>query len=147
MREALGKTGAGWRTPLHLREQYQRKVLQILSGDFQRFINSQPYKSFALFCELADMARSKIITLTTALEGGTAAAPKQESEREVSTPGRKIALVWWSDNSPAMAVLKELTFRSVAGHKFRCSTLFNKPRHDQINVLKYEPEQSTEKSG
>ena len=99
MREALGKTEAGWRTPLHLREQYQRKVLQILSGDFQRFINSQPNKSFALFCELADMARSKIITLTTALEGGTAAAPKQESEREVSTPGRKIALVWWSDNS------------------------------------------------
>ena len=81
MREALGKTVACWRTPLHLREQYQRKVLQILSGDFQRFINSQPNKSFALFCELADMARSKIITLTTALEGGAAAAPKQESDR------------------------------------------------------------------
>ena len=93
MREALGKRRAGWRTPLHLREQYQRKVLQILSGDFQRFINSQPHKSFALFCELADIAKSKIITLTTALEGGTAAAPKQESDKSQHLGEKSLGMV------------------------------------------------------
>ena len=61
--------------PLHLREQNQRKLTQIMPGDFQHFIKSQACKSYALFCELADMKKSKTITFTAALEGGEAAAP------------------------------------------------------------------------
>ena len=55
---------------LHLREQNQRKLIQIMPGDFQHFIKSQACKSYALFCELADMKKSQKITFTTALAGG-----------------------------------------------------------------------------
>ena len=75
VREASRRRGAGWRMPLHLREQNQRKLIQIMPGDFQHFIKSQACKSYALFCELADMKKSKKITFTAALEGGEAAAP------------------------------------------------------------------------
>ena len=30
----VGMRGVGWRTPLHLREQNQRKLIQIMPGDF-----------------------------------------------------------------------------------------------------------------
>ena len=33
--------------PLHLREQNQRKLIQIMPGDFQHFIKSQACKSYA----------------------------------------------------------------------------------------------------
>ena len=75
VQEALGRRGAGWRMPLHLREQNQRKLIQIMPGDFQHFIKSQACESYALFCELADMKKSQKITFTTALVGGEAAAP------------------------------------------------------------------------
>ena len=75
VREASRRRGAGWRMPLHLREQNQRKLIQIMPGDFQHFIKSQACKSYALFCELADMKKSQKITFTTALVGGEAAAP------------------------------------------------------------------------
>ena len=39
--------GAGWRTPSHLREQNQRKLIQIMPGDFQHFIKSQACKSYS----------------------------------------------------------------------------------------------------
>ena len=75
VREASRRRGSGWRMPLHLREQNQRKLIQIMPGDFQHFIKSQACESYALFCELADMKKSQKITFTTALKGGEAAAP------------------------------------------------------------------------
>ena len=60
-----------------------------MPGDFQHFIKSQACKSYALFCELADMKKSKKITFTAALEGGEAAAPTGVWEGGLQHLGKK----------------------------------------------------------
>ena len=93
MREALGRRWVGWRMPWHLREQNQRKLLQIMPGDFQQFIKSQACKSYALFCELADMKNQK--KSPSQLHLREARLQHQlASEKEVSKTWERRPFIW-----------------------------------------------------
>ena len=54
---------------------------------FQQFIKSQARKSYASFCELADMKKSP-------LQPRSREARRGRQSRRSSTPGKEVALIW-----------------------------------------------------